>query len=1081
MGSRVRFWAVVAAAITATFTPMQEQISAQSGPGIVISEFRLAGPRGTNDEFVELFNAGAAPVTINGWTLRSANNVNFSGGVSNTFLRATVPLSGPSVVIQPGCYFLIANGASNGYIGSGTAAADLTYTTGIADDGGVAVVRSDGTIADQIGFVNTATGFGFSAYFEGQKIGVTLPVPAQDRSYERKPKEPFVYQDSGDNASDLALITPSRPQNKTATCASLFKYPYEIQGAGASSPLAPGTGVNVKGVVTASTADGFFMQTETASEDADPSTSEGLFVSYAGAAQVGHLVVVSGKVAEFKPPTDPASPTRTQVEAVTSVADLGAAALPAPLLLTAAELSDAGSLAQLERFEGMRVSASQLSAVSGSDLSGAFYAVLTGQPRPFREPGVHASNPVLPCALAPCNVPVFDGNPELLRVDADGVSGVAPVPVSTGVVLNNVTGPLDFASHAYTLLPEADLAPAPGSGMSIVTAAAHASDQFTVASLNLGAAYPERLAKASLALRNVLNYPDVVGVQGVGTVGDLSALAAQVNADAAGEAHYDPHPSTGNAADALGVGFLVRGDRASSAEATQLAGTPFDHAPVVLEVTVQGAPGLLPQDVTLVVSQFASQAGLERADATGDAARAKRQAQADFLADYIQGRQINDPNEAIVSLGDFNAFDFNDGYVDVVGTVRGGPAAEDQVALASAAVVTPALFNPDSLNAWSEQYSSLSNGSAQSLDHVLVNANLLARLAGLAHARINADFPHAFAADPSTPVRLSERDPLVVYFTFPPDVDAPVFAPVADLVAEATGPAGAPVAFATPEAEDNLDATVSVSCNPSTGTQFSLGNTGVTCSAQDAAGNASSVSFTVTVHDTTAPVLTVPSNITAEAASSSGSVVTFSASATDAVTASPAVTCAPSSGSTFPVGETPVTCDASDAAGNNASGSFTVTITAATEPAASGRMSGDGDIGNGNRRVTFAFDVKESGGLEQGWVALSVRDGAGGPDRLTSTRIDDVRFVSSSGGVVDTVLFTGSGCWNGRYGYRFEVAAADHGDPGRGRDTFVVRVFGPNGALVASASDSLRNGDIQLDQSFLKALLRQMAQRLKRH
>mgnify|MGYP003289550773 CR=1 FL=1 len=36
--------------------------------------------------------------------------------------------------------------------------------------------------------------------------------------------------------------------------------------------------------------------------------------------------------------------------------------------VTAAELSDAGSLAQLERFEGMRVSASQLSAVSGSDL-----------------------------------------------------------------------------------------------------------------------------------------------------------------------------------------------------------------------------------------------------------------------------------------------------------------------------------------------------------------------------------------------------------------------------------------------------------------------------------------------------------------------------------------------------------------------------------------------------------------------------------------------------------------------------------------------------------------------------------------
>ncbi|WP_298821575.1 HYR domain-containing protein, partial [uncultured Chloroflexus sp.] len=45
-----------------------------------------------------------------------------------------------------------------------------------------------------------------------------------------------------------------------------------------------------------------------------------------------------------------------------------------------------------------------------------------------------------------------------------------------------------------------------------------------------------------------------------------------------------------------------------------------------------------------------------------------------------------------------------------------------------------------------------------------------------------------------------------------------------------------------------------------------------------------------------------------------------------------AVTCAPASGSVFPLGETTVSCVASDAAGNRASGSFTVTITPAGAP-----------------------------------------------------------------------------------------------------------------------------------------------------
>jgi len=80
-----------------------------------------------------------------------------------------------------------------------------------------------------------------------------------------------------------------------------------------------------------------------------------------------------------------------------------------------------------------------------------------------------------------------------------------------------------------------------------------------------------------------------------------------------------------------------------------------------------------------------------------------------------------------------------------------------------------------------------------------------------------------------------------------------------------------------------------------------VGATTVTCTATDAAGNVASASFTVTVTepppppDTTAPVLTVPADLTVEATDAAGAVVTYTASATDEVDAAPVVSCTPAS------------------------------------------------------------------------------------------------------------------------------------------------------------------------------------------
>jgi hypothetical protein len=103
-----------------------------------------------------------------------------------------------------------------------------------------------------------------------------------------------------------------------------------------------------------------------------------------------------------------------------------------------------------------------------------------------------------------------------------------------------------------------------------------------------------------------------------------------------------------------------------------------------------------------------------------------------------------------------------------------------------------------------------------------------------------------------------------------------------------------------------VDENVSVLCDASSGDVFPLGVTTVHCVATDDHSNTASGSFTVTVQDTTAPDLTLPSNITVEATGPSGAAVSFSTSATDLVDGSVAVNCDADSGDTFPLGTTTV-------------------------------------------------------------------------------------------------------------------------------------------------------------------------------
>ncbi|HEY0661424.1 MAG TPA: HYR domain-containing protein, partial [Lysobacter sp.] len=172
---------------------------------------------------------------------------------------------------------------------------------------------------------------------------------------------------------------------------------------------------------------------------------------------------------------------------------------------------------------------------------------------------------------------------------------------------------------------------------------------------------------------------------------------------------------------------------------------------------------------------------------------------------------------------------------------------------------------------------------------------------------------------------------VTVVDTTPPTID-----PHGDVgPVEATGPDGAAVGYVSPATHDFVDGDGFATCAPVSGTTFALGNTTVTCTAADDAGNAASaISFIVQVRDTVAPVIASHANITAEATSAAGAVVSYTSPATaDAVDGPGVATCLPVSGSTFPLGLTTVTCQAQDAAGNIATPtSFTVNVRDTTAP-----------------------------------------------------------------------------------------------------------------------------------------------------
>ena len=117
------------------------------GGDVLISEFRLRGPNGANDEYVELYNNTETPIAVNtnddssGWALAASDGVIRFVIPNGTIL----PAHGHFLGVNSSGYSLSSYASGNNGVSATTATGDATYETDIPDNGGIALFRTSNT------------------------------------------------------------------------------------------------------------------------------------------------------------------------------------------------------------------------------------------------------------------------------------------------------------------------------------------------------------------------------------------------------------------------------------------------------------------------------------------------------------------------------------------------------------------------------------------------------------------------------------------------------------------------------------------------------------------------------------------------------------------------------------------------------------------------------------------------------------------------------------------------------------------------------------------------------------------------
>jgi hypothetical protein len=430
---------------------------------------------------------------------------------------------------------------------------------------------------------------------------------------------------------------------------------------------------------------------------------------------------------------------------------------------------------------------------------GVFYGVLKGFPRPFREGGfdiydfrVMETKEQEKIRKEFPKIPIFDHNPERLRIESSAQLGAQPLDVTSFAEIKNLTGVMNYGFRAYSILIDADNKPAVSGLVKAQPLPAPKENQFSIAGLNVEnlfddeddpaikedivktADFQRKMKKISMAIRTVMRMPDVIGIVEAENLATLKKLAGRINADA--EASGKPNPKyeayliDGNDPRGIDSGFLVKSTRIKVLETKQYGKDEKYQNPVNKnEIFLNDRPPLLLRaainnvEFTVVVNHLKSFNGYnDEKDAPN--VRLKKKLQAEYLAKLVAERLKSDPNEKIALVGDFNAYPLNDGITDLIGTIKGTPATKDAVFHSSEDLLNPDLIALLDLIKDEQRYSYSFDGNAQAIDNFIINENLKKHVAGFGFARINADFPEIYRNDETRLERFSDHDAAVAFF-----------------------------------------------------------------------------------------------------------------------------------------------------------------------------------------------------------------------------------------------------------------------------------------------------------------------------
>ena len=508
---------------------------------------------------------------------------------------------------------------------------------------------------------------------------------------------------------------------------------WAIQGAGDRSPYAL-KWLTTEGVVTGVFPDlpGFFMQS--LAPDADPATSEGLFINTAELedfpkVEPGQVVQVYGQVKETS------QQTQLLLESADDVTFMSMASPLPPAVTLDPPAAEEKARAYFERLEGMLVAAPGPNRAMGPTSKYGEYVVVG--------PGHD-------------DVRLWRGQEHGYAIMVDDGSSARhddrstlPYVVSTGDVVKNLVGPLAYTYGHYKIEPIEPPTVAP-KAHPIPQAPALGPNEFSVMTWNAEnvfdakepnpsdpplpspKAYHLALQKMAATLADA-GYPMVVGLEEIENIGVLEDLAAQQEIK---EQAYQPVLIEGRDGRGIDVGYLVRGDvEILDVQQYDAPEGLTSRPPLLVKVKIPLPAG--PETLYVIVNHFSSMSG--GISVTEPRRTAQAAWNAHIVKDIILAR---DPEAKIAVMGDLNSF------LD----------SKPIQTLRDAGLKHVLDFMPPE-----ERYTYIFQGDSQVLDHILVTPNLYEMLKQVVILHVNADFPPVKPGDAS-PIRKSDHDPIIAIF-----------------------------------------------------------------------------------------------------------------------------------------------------------------------------------------------------------------------------------------------------------------------------------------------------------------------------